>query len=210
MVIIKLIFLLFIIWLIFFYNYIDDHDNCLIDFNLYPELNILIENNHIIINELNNIITSNKWILYDDLHHKSLFKNNTINDIFKTLKSKETTLNSSDKPTWKLYGLLFNRQIYNNDCPNTIKMLLNIPSVINAGFSCLEPGKYTDYHTDNNDNFFRVQIPLVIPDGNCKFKIKNKILDWKKPFIFNDNCFHQAWNLTQYNRFVLILDIQRI
>ena len=88
-------------------------------------------------------------------------------------------------------------------------MLLNIPYVINAGFSCLEAGKSTDYHTDNNDEFYRVQFPLIIPNGNCKFKINNEIIDWSKPFIFDDNCLHQAWNITDKNRFVLILDILR-
>ena len=185
------------------------NDNCLIPFDLYPKLNQIIKNKHIIIQELNNVLYSNRWILYDDLHHKLIFKKNNIDDVFKILKSKETSLsiNLSEKPTWKLYGLLFNRQIYNNDCPNTIKLLLNIPNVINAGFSCLEAGKSTDYHTDNNDEFYRVQIPLIIPHGNCKFKINDQIIDWSMPFIFDDNCLHQAWNLTNENRYVLILDI---
>ena len=202
---IKLILLLILIFIILFS--LNSAKKCLIPFDNFSELNIIVKNKHIIVNELNNIIVSNQWILYDDLHHKSLFRNNDINYIFNVLRLKETTLNSSQNPTWKLYGLLFNRQIYNNDCPNTIKLLLDIPYIINAGFSCLEAGKSTDYHTDDNSNFYRVQIPLIIPNGDCKFKINNKIINWTKPFIFDDNCYHQAWNLTNYNRYVLILDI---
>ena len=207
-----LFILLIIIWLLFSKRlYIKNKSTnlCLIPFDSYPELYTIFKNKHLIINELNNIIKSTKWILYDDLHHKSLFKKNDINEIFTKLRSKETTLNSSNNPTWKLYGLLFNKHVYNEDCPETIKMLLNIPYVINAGFSCLEAGKATDYHTDNNDEFYRVQFPLIIPKGNCKFKINNEIIDWSEPFIFDDNCLHQAWNITDKNRFVLILDILR-
>lgn len=201
--------IILIIFLVIFR--INNSENlCIIPFQNYPELNILSINKLIIIDELLNVINSDKWTLYDNLHHQSIFKNNDLNNVNIMMKQNYTKLNSSNIPSWKLFGLIYNKQIYDNNdksCPLTIKMLLNIPYVINAGFSCLEAGKITDYHTDNNNDFYRVQVPLIIPYGKCGFKINDKIFDWSEPFIFNDSCFHQAWNVSNSNRFVLILDI---
>lgn len=187
-------------------------NKCLINFNLYPELNEVISNTHIILNELNNVINIDKWIKYDDFHNKQIFHTNHTN-LHEIFKNSESSLNINNiSPSWKLFGLIYNRQIYNSHdkyCPFTINMLLNIPYVINATFSCLEPGKITDYHSDNNTNYYRVQIPIIIPNGDCKFKLENNILDWSYPFIFDDNCMHQVWNFTNNYRFVLILDILR-
>jgi aspartyl/asparaginyl beta-hydroxylase (cupin superfamily) len=199
-----IIIIIIILWLFPINN------SCIIPFQNYPELNVLYINKQIIVNELLKVINSNRWTLYDNLHNKSIFKNNDINSVNQMMTRNYTKLNSSDIPNWKLFGLVYNKQIFDNNdqlCPQTIKLLLNIPSVINAGFSCLEPGKVTDLHTDNNNDFYRVQFPLIIPEGNCGFKINNQIFNWSKPFIFNDSCYHQAWNMSNSNRFVLILDI---
>lgn len=205
---IKILILMLLLFIIY-YNY-NVNSTCLIPLYYYPQLQLL--NTNLILKELINIINSDKWIIYDDFHNKQIFHNNNIKSITDILLKNQSTLNSTNEPTWRLFPLLYNKQVFNNHdilCPNTIKMLLKIPYVINAGFSCLEAGKITDYHTDNNKKYYRYQLPLIIPKGNCKFKLVNKILDWSYPFIFNDNCYHQVWNLTTQNRFVLILDILR-
>ena len=48
-------------------------------------------------------------------------------------------------------------------------------------------------------------------EGDCAMEINNDIIKWNiyEYFIFDDTCFHQAWNNTDENRFVLIIDIKR-
>jgi len=221
--IILLIFIVIFIYLLYIFKnmYYDGFNSinnrtpinnlkCLISLSNYPQLQNL--DTDIIKTELINIIKSNKWVLYDDFHGKNIFNNNNIVSLTKLLVNSQSILNSSKEPSWRLFPLFYNKQVlpeYDILCPNTIKMLLDIPYVINGAFSCLEAGKITDYHTDNNTKYFRFQLPLIIPEGDCKFKIVNQILDWSNPFIFDDNCFHQVWNRTKENRFVLILDILR-
>ena len=182
--------------------------NCLIPLSNYTQLQLL--DIITIKKELMNIINSNKWVMYDDFHGKNIFQNNDITSLTNLLVNSQSVLNSSEQPSWRLFPLFYNRQVlsgYDILCPNTIKMLLEIPYVMNGAFSCLEAGKVTDYHTDNNTKYYRYQLPLIIPEGDCKFKLVNEILDWSSPFIFNDNCYHMVWNRTKKNRFVLILDI---
>jgi len=108
--------------------------------------------------------------------------------------------------------LLFNKQpVSENLCPKTIELLKSIPCIINAGFSCLEPNKRTDAHSDDNDIYYRYQLPLIVPKGNTGFKVNNTSINYElgKPFIFDDCMSHQAWNDTNEIRVVLICDIDR-
>jgi aspartyl/asparaginyl beta-hydroxylase (cupin superfamily) len=208
-----LILTLLIIYLIFIENK-QKHKNpnkCLININNYPELIDIQNNKTTILNDLINVL-NNKWSTYDDYHNKRIFDSNS-NDIIEKLKNTEKYLNSTNTPEWKLYGLILNGKPITDKCQNTINLLLKNKLIINAGFSCLEPGKITDVHSDNNINWYRYQLPLIIPEGDCKFKLQKdnsfEILDWSKPFIFDDCCLHQVWNNTNKNRYVLIIDIKR-
>ncbi len=186
-----------------------------IKLNQYPELDILKDNYDIIISELNNILKKGYWSNYDDLHKKDIFRNNDINNVINQLtKSESKVKTSTKKPKWKVFGLIFNKNILEINeklCPKTIQLLKSIPCVINAGFSCLEPNKSTDIHSDDNKDFFRYQLPLIIPKGDTGFKVNNQTIKYKinQPFIFDDCNEHQAWNYTNNIRVVLICDIER-
>ena len=203
-----LILTLLIIYWIFLFK---KHNKCLINIDNYPELIEIEKYKNIIFNDLINIL-NNKWSTYDDYHNQRIFDSNN-NDVIDKLKNTEKYLNSTDLPEWKLYGLILNGMPITDKCPNTINLLLKNKKIINAGFSCLEPGKVTDVHSDNNINWYRYQLPLIIPHGDCKFKLQKEdsfeILNWSKPFIFDDCCLHQVWNNTNKNRYVLIVDIKR-
>lgn len=184
-----------------------------ISLNNYTELNILNENFKVILEELNYILDNGLWSNYDDLHGKDIFRNKPIEFVLSEMKNSETKVEKkTNNPKWKMFGLLFNKQsITENLCPKTIQLLKSIPYVVNAGFSCLEPNKRTDLHSDDNDEFYRYQLPLIIPKGNTGFKVNNSIINYElsKPFIFDDCMSHQAWNETNEIRVVLICDIKR-
>jgi hypothetical protein len=165
----------------------------IIKIHKYNDLKILEDNYEIILQELNYILDNGLWTNYDELHNKDIFKNNDFDEITKKLnKSKSKISKTTNKPKWKIFGLLFNKntiEINEKLCPKTCKLLKNIPCIINAGFSCLEPNKTTEPHSDNNINFYRYQLPLIIPNGDTGFRINNEIIKYKinQPFIFNDS-----------------------
>lgn len=181
----------------------------------YPELDIIKENSSIILEELNYILKNSYWSNYDELHGKDVFRNNDLKYIVTEMTKSESKIEEkTNNPKWKMFGLLFNKQSidFNKEyCPKTISLLKSIPCIINAGFSCLEPNKTTDAHSDDNTEFYRYQLPLIIPKGDTGFKVNDSVINYKfnQPFIFDDCMTHMAWNNTDKIRVVLICDIDR-
>ena len=199
----------------------DTHINkniCIIENELYPKLPFLFKNKNIIINELENIINTNKWSKwdkYDEIGRNvtPIFTQMDFKDILKRIKDNENFLNTG-KQSWRIFGLILDGHFLKSNIgfmPQTMKLLTNIPNIVNAGISCLEPFVKTTIHKDFNDSFYRCHIPLYIPKGDCAIKIGDNIVKWNinKYFIFDDTCYHQAWNNTDENRFVFIIDIKR-
>jgi len=197
-----------------------------IQLSSYPELQVLTDNIGEIKSELDNLISNGLWTNYGKIHHKDIFTNNNIDNVINELNKHTSKINiysdthsntNSDtqlNPEWKIYSLIYNKQLIKENasqCPKTIKLIEQIPYVINAGFSCLEPGAITDYHSDDNKTFYRYQLPLIVPNGDTQFKLIDNIIpfEYGKPFIFDDCKKHQAWNKTNHIRIVLILDILR-
>lgn len=182
---------------------------------IYPELKTVFMNRHIIKNELQSVMDLpkwTKWIEYDNINETPIFSKMSHQQIMTHMNNNNTKLNEG-RPSWRIFGLILNRQIMNDDlCPETVKMLKGIPYVINAGFSCLEAGVSTSLHKGHNHNIYRCHIPLIIPNGDCAIKINDKIIKWntKDYFIFDDTYYHQAWNFTNESRIVLIIDIDKI
>lgn len=212
---IYIILFLCIIYCIKYINIKNLPSDNFIALNKYSELDILKKNHEIICSELNNILEKGFWSNYDDLHKKDIFRNNNIKSVINELTKSESKVDTETKePKWKLFGLIFNKNILETNeklCPKTIQLLKSIPCIINAGFSCLEPDKSTDVHSDNNKDLFRYQLPLIIPEGDTGFKVNNESIKYKvnDPFIFDDCNDHQAWNYTNKIRVVLICDIER-
>ena len=191
------------------------HQTHLIDKNIYPEMDHVFSNRHKIRHELDNLLASNKWSKWSgDYTSKPtpIFSKMTDKEIINRIKQREQPLNSGDSG-WKLYSLILNKNIITDNaqhCPATMK-LLQSNNIINAGFSCIEPNFTIDSHRDFNKSIVRCHIPLIIPIGDCALQIEDEIVHWNNNdyFIFDDTMQHKAWNKTDRNRIVLIIDLQR-
>jgi aspartyl/asparaginyl beta-hydroxylase (cupin superfamily) len=115
---------------------------------------------------------------------------------------------------WSLYGL----HLYGNpidkgvkSCPKTSEMLSRIPGLINAGFSCLGPNSETGWHEDVDRGFDRLHLSLIIPKGDCTFQVGSEQKQWSKNKVicFDDTFWHNAWNKTDFARYVLLVDVKR-
>jgi aspartyl/asparaginyl beta-hydroxylase (cupin superfamily) len=234
--------ILIIMIIIFLINFIFSNNinisklnsNCWINNDLYPEAKYIYENREIIKKELFNILKSNKWSKWQSYEDNApIFTKMTTQDILNKLETTYGKINEKNDGSWRLYGLILNKIPLETSklCPNTIKILSKYSNkILNAGFSLIEPRGETKTHQDYNNNFYRLHIPLLIPQNNIDFKNKNKssiIKDYMSKdnlaifevdgekriwvddeyFIFDDTCVHNAQNNTDENRIVLLVDL---
>lgn len=78
------------------------------------------------------------------------------------------------------------------------------PSVF---FSILRAGKHIPAHTGVTNARAIVHLPLIVP-GDCEFRVGGETRAWKEgqAFAFDDTIDHEAWNRSDRDRAVLIID----
>jgi aspartyl/asparaginyl beta-hydroxylase (cupin superfamily) len=78
----------------------------------------------------------------------------------------------------------------------------------NVFFSILKPGSHIPPHTGVTNVRSVVHLPLVVPDG-CEFRVGGETRSWRKgeAFVFDDTIEHEAWNRSDRNRAILIIDV---
>lgn len=79
-------------------------------------------------------------------------------------------------------------------------------------YSIIEPNSFIARHTgpENRDNeFLRIHIPLIIPEGDIFFEVEGVEIDWSDIFGFDNQRIHSAYNNTPYRRLVYLIDIKR-
>ena len=116
------------------------------------------------------------------------------------------------KDGWSIFGLYgFGLKIEQNCklCTETTKLVEQIPNLLTAGFSALAPGTHIAPHTGYPDGVLRCHLGLIIPD-NCAIRIGAETRTWQegKCLIFNDTIEHEAWNRSDRNRIILLLDFK--
>jgi aspartyl/asparaginyl beta-hydroxylase (cupin superfamily) len=97
--------------------------------------------------------------------------------------------------------------------PRTAKLietlpLAHIPDRAPAVFfSILKAGKTIPPHTGVTNIRSIVHLPLIVT-GNCGFRVGNETRQWREgeAFVFDDTVEHEAWNHSDQDRVLLILD----
>ncbi|OBH52601.1 aspartyl/asparaginyl beta-hydroxylase domain-containing protein [Mycobacterium sp. E2479] len=98
-------------------------------------------------------------------------------------------------------------------CPETSKVLRQIPGMKTAFFSILAPGKHIPPHRGLYKGVLRLHLGLVIPEPTdmCAIRVGSQTRHWQegRVMIFDDVFEHEAWNRTDGVRVVLFVDIMR-
>lgn len=98
-------------------------------------------------------------------------------------------------------------------CPETTRLLQQIPGLKVAFFSILAPGKHIPRHRGKHKGLIRYHLGLLVPQPaeNCYITVDDQVAHWQegKSLIFDDTYYHEVWNNTQGYRVVLFLDIAR-
>lgn len=98
-------------------------------------------------------------------------------------------------------------------CPETARLVGEIPGLKTAFFSILRPGKHIPAHRGPYAGVLRYHLGLIIPEPREKVRIAvdGGIYHWEegKGLIFNDAFQHEVWNDTPGMRVVLFITFDR-
>lgn len=97
--------------------------------------------------------------------------------------------------------------------PKTAKIVEKLPLAGIPGraptvfFSILQAGKHIPPHTGVTNTRAIVHLPLIVPAG-CSFRVGGETREWREgeAFAFDDTIEHEAWNRSDQDRAILILD----
>ncbi len=119
----------------------------------------------------------------------------------------------SNGPGWKTfllaaYGLKSRPNIAL--CPETWRILKQVPGLKSAMFSIFDPGKHLPPHRGPYNGLLRFHLGLIVPEPRDRLAIRvaDRICHWEegRALVFDDAYEHEAWNGTDKVRVVLFVD----
>ena len=95
-------------------------------------------------------------------------------------------------------------------CPRTAALLGQVPGLVLAMFSIMEPGTHVPLHTGVSKALINVHLGLDVPLGDCRIEVGGETRRWEpgKLLLLDDTYPHQVWNNTEHTRVVLLMQIR--
>lgn len=122
--------------------------------------------------------------------------------------------NPTDRSTaWKTYTFRFfgiDHLPNMESCPFIASLVRKFPAIVTAEFSMLEPHTHILPHKGYTHKVLRSHLGMQIPVGDTAIRVGNETRSWEegKFLIFDDSIDHEAWNRTDEQRIVLMLDFE--
>ena len=93
---------------------------------------------------------------------------------------------------------------------NTLSLLKSYKEVITVSIARFPSNRIIPIHKGNRE-LVRIHYGIDVPDGDIAFTVKGEEKKWEngKVFAFNDFYEHGGWNNTEYDRIILIVDLDR-
>jgi len=142
------------------------------------------------------------------LQHQEVLPN------FQDISEDQKAITTDDN--WKTFFLFgFGEKMEKNCeiCPETTRLIEDIPGMKTAFFSILSPGKHIPEHRGLYKGFLRYHLGLKVPEPNedIKIRVDDQYAHWEegKSLLFDDTYQHEVWNNTDGIRVVLFMDILR-
>lgn len=115
---------------------------------------------------------------------------------------------------WKVYGLFdfpHGTPLPENieQCPRTAALVeRHVPRHGAVGFSVLRPGTRIKPHQGYAGRFLRCHLGLSVPAGDCALQVAREKRAWQegRVIVFDDRFEHSAWNVSDKERVVLLID----
>jgi aspartyl/asparaginyl beta-hydroxylase (cupin superfamily) len=117
---------------------------------------------------------------------------------------------------WGAFHLWKEGERFDEACaraPRTAALVESLPICLikgrapNVFFSILKAGSHIPAHTGVTNVRSVVHLPLIVPNG-CEFRVGGETRTWVEgeAFAFDDTIEHEAWNRSDQDRAVLIID----
>lgn len=125
-----------------------------------------------------------------------------------SMVSKKNSWKTIPLKTWSIEHTK-NQKLF----PFTYSLIKKYPEIISASFNLLEANSRIKPHCGDTNAIWRchlgLEIPSVLPE--CGFKVREESLSWEKGkwIIFMDAYKHEAWNETNKNRYIFLIDVIR-
>lgn len=98
-------------------------------------------------------------------------------------------------------------------CPAISKAIDQIPGLVTAFLSIMEPGTHVPSHRGLTKAWLNCHLPLVLPDdsGRCEIEIAGSTYRWREGeyLVFDETYRHEVWNLSSQPRLILFMQLRR-
>jgi beta-hydroxylase len=133
---------------------------------------------------------------------------------FQDISTDQASITDDDR--WKTYfffGFGFKSEANCARCPETTRLLEQVPGMTTAFFSILSGHKHIGEHRGPWRGVIRYHLALKIPEpaNDCGISVGGEVAHWQegKSLMFDDGYEHFAWNDTDDLRVVLFMDVLR-
>lgn len=133
---------------------------------------------------------------------------------FQDISEDQKSISKDDDwKTYFLYGFGYKAEGNCSRCPETARLVEQIPGMLTALFSILNPGKHIPEHRGVYKGILRYHLGLKVPEPAdlCRMRVADTEVNWKegRGILFDDTYRHEVWNDTQGVRVVLLIDVVR-
>lgn len=129
--------------------------------------------------------------------------------------TNDLAFNSFFRKGWTRFYLKWYRDYLPSalqQCPKTVELLKQTPSVKAAMFTVLQPGSVLGQHRDPFAGSLRYHLGLVTPNSDdCRIFVDGNMYSWRdgQDVMFDETYIHWAENNTDQYRIILFCDIER-
>ncbi len=127
----------------------------------------------------------------------------------------DAAFNSFFRTGWKRYYLKWYGKQHESalkSCPETVRLLNQIPSIKAAMFASLPAGSHLGEHRDPYAGSLRYHLGLATPNNDdCNIVVDGITYSWRdgEDVVFDETFIHAAHNQTDENRLILFCDVER-
>jgi len=133
---------------------------------------------------------------------------------FHDITEDASTISHDDRwKTYFFYGYGEKAEANCARCPETTRLIEQVPGMQTAFFSILAPGKHIPAHRGPYKGVLRYHLGLKVPTPaeRCRIRVADQVQHWGEgqSMVFDDTFNHEVWNDTEGERAILFLDVKR-
>lgn len=119
--------------------------------------------------------------------------------------------------SWKIYPIMYKGKLlkkipFTHKPKNTIEIIkrIGIEKICNATFSKFEPTIMSKVHVDKTPYTYRSHLGLIVPkDSGFELDGEDYKVEESHINLFSTENYHKAWNNSNSDRYILIMDFFR-